>query len=116
MHLASLGAAFVNTKLDLTSAPGLGPLKPVTVATHPIEGQKPGTSGLRKKTKVFMSEHYLQNFVQATFDAVVSNGIDITQGTLLVGGDGRYYNPEAIQIIVNVRNEREHCSVLTIVY
>ena len=42
----------------------------ITIATRPIEGQKPGTSGLRKKTRVFMERGYLQNYVQAIFDGV----------------------------------------------
>jgi len=96
------GRLFGNSKVDLTAAPGLGPLKPVSVSTSPIEGQKPGTSGLRKKTKIFQSENYLQNFVQSTLNAVVASGTDITEGSLLIGGDGRFFNPEAIQIIVKM--------------
>lgn len=69
-----------------------------TVATTPIAGQKPGTSGLRKKTRVFMGEHYLENFVQSIF-----NAIDGAAGkTFVVGGDGRYFNAEAIQTILRM--------------
>jgi len=89
-----------NADLDLTSAPGLGQLKPTVVKSGPIEGQKPGTSGLRKKTKEFMSENYLNNFVQAVFDAVVAGGTDLSEGTLVISGDGRYYNDVAIQTII----------------
>lgn len=68
------------------------------VQTAPIEGQKPGTSGLRKKTAVFQSPGYLENYVQATFD-----GIGGVQGkTLVIGGDGRYFNEAAIQIILRM--------------
>ena len=67
------------------------------VATTPFEGQKPGTSGLRKKTRVFLQEHYLENFVQATFDVVCPAG-----KTLVVGGDGRYHNDVAVQTIVRM--------------
>ncbi|MCY4220508.1 MAG: alpha-D-glucose phosphate-specific phosphoglucomutase [Thiotrichales bacterium] len=67
-----------------------------TIPTTPIEGQKPGTSGLRKKTAVFMETGYLENFVQSVFDAV--GGLD--GKTLTVGGDGRYFNERAIQIIL----------------
>jgi len=91
-----------DTTIDLTNAPGLGPLKPVSVKTSPFEGQKPGTSGLRKKTKVVMKEHYLNNFVQATFDALKETGVNVSEGTLVVGGDGRYFNPEAIQMIIQM--------------
>ncbi|MCF2903406.1 alpha-D-glucose phosphate-specific phosphoglucomutase [Octadecabacter sp. CECT 8868] len=69
-----------------------------TVQTSPIEGQKPGTSGLRKKTAVFMGPHYLENYVQSTFD-----GIGGVQGkTLVVGGDGRFFNDRAIQVILRI--------------
>ncbi|GMI15440.1 hypothetical protein TrLO_g6587 [Triparma laevis f. longispina] len=96
------GRPYSDTKVDLTAAPGLGPLKPTIVKTSPKEGQKPGTSGLRKKTKVFTQENYLENFVQSTFNAIVAAGTDITTGTLLIGGDGRYFNPEAIQTITKM--------------
>ncbi len=69
-----------------------------TVRTNPIEGQKPGTSGLRKKTAVFMRPHYLENYVQATFDGI--GGIE--GKTLVIGGDGRYYNDRAIQVILRM--------------
>ena len=69
-----------------------------TVSTTPIEGQKPGTSGLRKKTTVFMEPGYLENFVQSVFDAV--GGLD--GKTLTLGGDGRYFNKRAIQIILRI--------------
>ncbi len=68
------------------------------IQTNPIEGQKPGTSGLRKKTRVFMQEHYLENFVQSVFDA-----IDGAKGKrFVVGGDGRYFNAQAIQTILKM--------------
>ncbi len=67
-------------------------------ATTPIEGQKPGTSGLRKKTRVFMGPHYLENFVQAIFD-----GIGGAAGkTFVLGGDGRYFNDRAAQTILKM--------------
>ncbi len=69
-----------------------------TIATTPFTDQKPGTSGLRKKVTVFQSAHYLENFAQAIFDT-----IDAPAGsTLVLGGDGRYYNREAIQIILKM--------------
>lgn len=68
------------------------------VRTTPIEGQKPGTSGLRKKTAVFKRPHFLENYVQAIFD-----GIGGVEGKgLIVGGDGRYFNDQAIQIILRM--------------
>ena len=69
-----------------------------TVSTEPFDDQKPGTSGLRKKTAVFMRAPYLHNFVQSVFDVI--GGL---QGkTLTVGGDGRYFNDQAIQIILKI--------------
>ncbi len=70
----------------------------LTISTQPIAGQKPGTSGLRKKTSVFMSRHYLENFIQSTFDAI--GGV---QGkSLVLGGDGRYFNDRAAQVILRM--------------
>ena len=69
-----------------------------TIKTQPIDGQKPGTSGLRKKTRVFQEPHFLENYVQAIFD-----GIGGVQGaTLVVGGDGRYFNDRAVQVILRM--------------
>eukprot|EP00322_Chrysochromulina_rotalis_P022898 CAMPEP_0115849592 /NCGR_PEP_ID=MMETSP0287-20121206/11530_1 /TAXON_ID=412157 /ORGANISM="Chrysochromulina rotalis, Strain UIO044" /LENGTH=632 /DNA_ID=CAMNT_0003303567 /DNA_START=36 /DNA_END=1934 /DNA_ORIENTATION=+ len=73
-----------------------------TVPTQPIDGQKPGTSGLRKKTKVFMGEKYLENFVQSVFNALEAEGVPVKGGTLCVSGDGRYYNSTAIQVIIKM--------------
>ena len=95
-------AGEVTGDLDLTDAVGLGELKPTVVDTAPIAGQKPGTSGLRKKTKEFMGEHYLNNFVQSAFDAIKATGTNVSEGSLLIGGDGRYFNAEAIQIITKM--------------
>jgi phosphoglucomutase len=69
-----------------------------TVPTTPIEGQRPGTSGLRKQTRVFMQPGYLENFVQSTFDAIGG----LAGKTLTLGGDGRYFNSEAIQTILKM--------------
>ena len=69
-----------------------------TISTKPFADQKPGTSGLRKQVSVFQKSHYLENFVQSIFDSL--EGI---QGqTLVLGGDGRYYNRQAIQIILKM--------------
>jgi len=69
-----------------------------TIATQPFLDQKPGTSGLRKKVTAFQKPHYLENFVQAIFDSIAA-----PQGaTLVLGGDGRFYNRQAIQIILKM--------------
>jgi phosphoglucomutase len=77
-----------------------GLLSVVELPTAPIEGQKPGTSGLRKKTRTFMQGHYLANFVQSIFNALPSS--ETKGSTLVVGGDGRFYTREAIQIIIKI--------------
>ncbi len=74
----------------------------MTVATQPIAGQKPGTSGLRKKTPVFMGPHYLENFVQAIFDVVGARNHDGSGKTFVLGGDGRYFNDRAAQVILRM--------------
>ncbi|GFP84755.1 phosphoglucomutase chloroplastic [Phtheirospermum japonicum] len=71
-----------------------------TVPTQPIEGQKTGTSGLRKKVKVFTQENYLANWIQALFDSLPAE--DYKNGVLVLGGDGRYFNLEAAQIIIKI--------------
>lgn len=79
------------------------------VPTTAFEDQKPGTSGLRKKTKVFMeTPNYLENFVQAIF-----NTIDVKDKTLVLGGDGRFYNKEALQVILKmaIANEAREVKV-----
>lgn len=68
-----------------------------TVSTKAIAGQKPGTSGLRKKTAVFKGPHYLENFVQSIFDVVGAKG-----KTFVLGGDGRYFNDRAAQVILRM--------------
>ncbi|MEM1234790.1 MAG: alpha-D-glucose phosphate-specific phosphoglucomutase [Pseudomonadota bacterium] len=69
-----------------------------TIQTSPIDGQKPGTSGLRKKTRVFMEPGYLQNYVQSIFDGIGG----VAGKTLVVGGDGRFFNDQAIQTILQM--------------
>ena len=69
-----------------------------TVTTSPFDDQRPGTSGLRKKVHVFRQPHYLENFVQSIFDCLE----DLTGATLVLGGDGRYYNDQAIQVILKM--------------
>ena len=69
-----------------------------TITTQPYSDQNPGTSGLRKKVKVFQQSGYLENFVQSIFDSLE----EITEKTLVLGGDGRYFNRVAIQIIIKM--------------
>ena len=70
-----------------------------TVATEPYLDQKPGTSGLRKKVRVFQQPHYAENFVQSVFDAL---GDEKTGQTLVIGGDGRFLNREVIQVAIRM--------------
>ena len=70
------------------------------VPTSPIAGQKPGTSGLRKTVKVFQGKNYLENYVQSTFDALVSSGCKVQGGVMVVGGDGRYFNKYSLQVVL----------------
>ncbi|KAG1694680.1 Phosphoglucomutase [Nymphon striatum] len=74
------------------------PIKLQPVKTQAFTDQKPGTSGLRKTVNTFKQTDYLQNFVQSIFNCLP----DLAGATLVVGGDGRYYNREAIQIILRM--------------
>lgn len=69
-----------------------------TVATTPFTDQKPGTSGLRKKVRVFQQPHYAENFIQSVFDSLTG----FEGQTLVAGGDGRYLNREVIQILLKM--------------
>ncbi len=73
-------------------------MQPDRIATTPIDGQKPGTSGLRRRTSVFMEPGFLENYVQATIDGI--GGVE--GATLVVGGDGRFFNAAAIQTILRM--------------
>ncbi len=70
----------------------------LTVDTTPIDGQKPGTSGLRKKTRVFQGHHYLENYIQAVWNGI--GGVE--DKTLVLGGDGRYFNDRAAQVVLRM--------------
>ncbi|MDH5340477.1 MAG: alpha-D-glucose phosphate-specific phosphoglucomutase, partial [Rubrivivax sp.] len=72
-----------------------------TIKTSPIAGMKPGTSGLRKKVAEFAGPHYLANFVQSVFDAVRPVA-GFGGCTLVLGGDGRYYNLQAAQLVIRM--------------
>ena len=78
------------------------------IATQPFTDQKPGTSGLRKKVRVFQQPHYLQNFVQSIFDTLEIPA----HATLALGGDGRFYNRAAIQVIIKMAAANGFAKVL----
>ncbi|MFB2532583.1 alpha-D-glucose phosphate-specific phosphoglucomutase [Paracoccus sp. p3-h83] len=69
-----------------------------TIPTQPISGQRPGTSGLRAKTATFRQPGYLENFVQATFDAIGG----LSGKVLVLGGDGRFFGDQAVQVILSM--------------
>ncbi|AGX87547.1 alpha-D-glucose phosphate-specific phosphoglucomutase [Candidatus Symbiobacter mobilis] len=76
-----------------------------SIATQPFDGQRPGTSGLRKKTSVFLQPMYLENFVQALLDVLndsLAGGQALLGKTLVLGGDGRYHNSVAVQTILKI--------------
>jgi phosphoglucomutase len=80
-----------------------------TIQTKPFDGQKPGTSGLRKKVPVFQQPHYAENFIQSIFD-----GLEGFKGkTLVIGGDGRYFNREVIQTAIRMAAANGFGRVLT---
>jgi phosphoglucomutase len=79
-----------------------------TLPTVPYNDQRPGTSGLRKKVTVFMQKNYLENFVQALFDVLP----DASGLTLVLGGDGRYYNRVAVQTILRMAAAKGYARVL----
>ena len=81
------------------------PLSVQTVSTSAFSDQKPGTSGLRKKVKVFQQTNYLENFVQSTFNAV--GEATIRNGHLVLGGDGRFFNSHAIEVSLNLGNSND---------
>ncbi|BDT72397.1 phosphoglucomutase [Comamonadaceae bacterium OS-4] len=80
----------------------------ITLPTSPFDGQRPGTSGLRKKVTVFQQPRYLENFVQALFDVLP----DAAGQTLVLGGDGRFYNRVAIQTILRMAAAKGYARVL----
>ncbi|CAG0908276.1 unnamed protein product, partial [Cyprideis torosa] len=84
------------------------PMEIEIVSCTPFDDQKPGTSGLRKSVKQFQTEHYLATYVQALFDAVP----ELQGNTLVMGGDGRYFNRQAIQIILRMASANGIAKIL----
>lgn len=72
-----------------------------TVQSTPIQGQKPGTSGVRKKVSEVLQPHYIENFTQSVFNTIKEREV-LEGSTLVVSGDGRYYNKTAIQSILKL--------------
>ena len=88
-----------NDKLkNINFNPYKGSIMIKTVATTPYTDQKMGTAGLRKKSKVVMQEHYVENFIQSIFNTIGN----LKGKTYVVGGDGRFYNDIAIQKIIKM--------------
>jgi phosphoglucomutase len=83
-------------------------MTPTVVTTTPFTDQRPGTSGLRKKVVVFQQPHYLENFVQSLFDVLP----DASGQTLVLGGDGRFYNRVAIQTILRMASCKGYARIL----
>ena len=83
-----------------------------SLPTTPFAGQLPGTSGLRKKVTVFQQPRYLENFVQALFDVLHGETGRATGQTLVLGGDGRFYNRVAVQTILQMAAARGYARVL----
>lgn len=81
----------------------------LSVATSPYSDQKPGTSGLRKKVPVFQQKNYAENFIQSVFDSLEG----FAGKTLVIGGDGRYYNREVIQIAIRMAAANGFGKVMT---
>ena len=79
-----------------------------TVATTPFEGQKPGTSGLRKKVRVFQQPGYAENFIQSVFDVAERPA----RSTLVIGGDGRFHNRTVIQQAIRIAAANGYARVL----
>ena len=79
-----------------------------TVSSAPFAGQKPGTSGLRKKVRVFAQPNYAENFIQAVFDVVER----APGSTLVIGGDGRYHNRTVIQVAIRIAAANGYARVL----
>ena len=80
----------------------------ISIPSSPFDDQQPGTSGLRKKVTIFQQEHYLENFVQSTFNSLG----DITGKTLVVGGDGRFHNEHAVQVILKMASANGFARVI----
>ncbi|MBN9363856.1 MULTISPECIES: alpha-D-glucose phosphate-specific phosphoglucomutase [unclassified Devosia] len=80
----------------------------LTIETKPFADQKPGTSGLRKRVTVFSQPNYVENFVQSIFDCLEG----IKGKTLVLGGDGRFYNDVAIQKIIKIASANGFGAVL----
>ncbi|KAI9070984.1 hypothetical protein K1719_047054 [Acacia pycnantha] len=100
MRSTSVKASSSSSSISSTALAEPEGIKINLVPTKPIEGQKTGTSGLRKKVKVFQQENYLANWIQALFNSLPPE--DYNNGLLVLGGDGRYFNREAAQMIIKI--------------